>query len=130
MKKIILIIFTTMFILSACNQSSTEKKMTLDPNTFDEMINKKTDEIILDVRTPEEFSSGHIPGAILMNIKEADFETQVKELDKTKPVFVYCLSGIRSEKASAILTNSGFKEVYHLEDGLKAWTNSGKELIK
>lgn len=93
-------------------------------------MDERNEEIVLDVRTPEEFAEGHIPGAVLMNVNDTRFKQKVNKLDKSKTILVYCLAGIRSEKASAILKDSGFKEVYHLKDGIKAWSGARKELTK
>lgn len=80
---------------------------------------KKGEFILLDVRTPEEFQIGHIPGARLMPIGE--LEARHEELDKTKKIITYCRSGPRSMAASLILCGLGFPRLYHLEGGLKAW---------
>lgn len=93
-------------------------------------MDESSDEIVLDVRTPEEFAKGHIPGAVLMNVNDIQFKQKINELDKSKTILVYCVAGIRSEKASAILKESGFKEVYHLKDGIKAWSGAQKQLTK
>ena len=77
--------------------------------------------VILDVRTPEEFKDGHIEGALLINFFDADFKEQVEALDKEKPVYIYCRSGNRSQKAGNILTEMGFKEVYDIENGFMSW---------
>jgi rhodanese-related sulfurtransferase len=90
-----------MLFLSSCGQSSDSGTAVLNAENFEQMINESENEIILDVRTPEEFAGGHIPGAVLMNINESNFQESVNELDKSKAVFVYCAAGIRSEKASA-----------------------------
>src|SRR5690606_18709419 len=79
----------------------------------------------LDVRTPEEFESGHIVDAMLANINEKEeFNRRVSALDKEKPVYVYCLSGGRSQKAAEILRKKGFREVVELEGGINAWRNA------
>jgi sulfur-carrier protein adenylyltransferase/sulfurtransferase len=80
---------------------------------------KKGEFILLDVRTPEEFQIGHIPGARLIPIGE--LEARHKELDKTKKIITYCRSGHRSMAASVVLCGLGFPHLYHLEGGLKAW---------
>jgi phage shock protein E len=79
------------------------------------------DVIILDVRTEGEFRSGHIPGAILMDMSSRDFAQKVETLDKTKRVLVYCRSGNRSIPASRTVANAGFPEVYNLRRGILEW---------
>ncbi|MEP6263073.1 MAG: rhodanese-like domain-containing protein [Gillisia sp.] len=77
--------------------------------------------VFLDVRTPQEFKEGHIEGAVLINFFDEDFKEQVEALDKDKPVYIYCRSGNRSQKAGMILTEMGFQEVYDIEAGYIGW---------
>lgn len=79
------------------------------------------DAVFLDVRTPEEFKDGHIEGAVLINLFDEDFKEQVNALDKEKPVYIYCRSGNRSQKAGNILIQMGFKQVYDIEEGYLGW---------
>lgn len=131
MKATQIIILTALAaFLSSCNSSPSNNTGTLDAEAFDQMVRESSEEIILDVRTRGEFEEGHIPGAVIIDVNESDFKEKANSLDKSKPVFVYCAAGIRSEKAAAILKDSGFKTIYHLEGGLKSWTKAQKELTK
>lgn len=67
--------------------------------------------VILDVRTPSEFSSNHIKGAINIDFYSADFEAKIKALDKNKDYKVYCRSGNRSGQTVNIMKKLAFKEV-------------------
>jgi phage shock protein E len=67
--------------------------------------------VILDVRTPQEFNSGHIKGA--MNIPVGDLGSQLKRIKKDKAVITCCASGMRSATAASILKSAGFTEVYN-----------------
>jgi len=87
---------------------------------FQEKLQEKTNAIIVDVRTPEEFQSGKIPQSINVNIMDRTFLTQVAALDKAKPYFIYCRSGARSGQACAMMSNQGF-EVYNLAGGIMGW---------
>ena len=82
---------------------------------------KKTGAQLIDVRTPREFSNGFIEGAKNIDYNGDSFEKQMKKLDKTKPVLVYCAAGGRSENAAELLQEWGFKEVYDLEGGYNGW---------
>jgi rhodanese-related sulfurtransferase len=83
---------------------------------------EKTNVQVLDVRTLEEYNSGHISGSLLADWAQREqFNERVKSLDKSKPVYTYCLSGGRSRAAAAQLRQAGFKEVYNLEGGIVAW---------
>jgi rhodanese-related sulfurtransferase len=87
---------------------------------FKEMSSQK-DVMILDVRTPAEFNSGRISGAILLDVNDYSFEQKLNKLDKNKTYLVYCQSGIRSAKASSILSNNGFTKVFNLSSGFRRW---------
>jgi rhodanese-related sulfurtransferase len=76
---------------------------------------------LLDVRTPSEFNNGHIKGAENIDFTGSDFKEKVAKLDREKPVLIYCHSGNRSGKASLILKELGFKEVYDLQGGYSNW---------
>lgn len=81
---------------------------------------------LLDVRTPGEYSQGHLEKAENIDYKNPAFKEQIDKLDKTKPVFVYCLSGGRSAAAAKVLHESGFTDVYEMQGGYMKWTASGK----
>jgi thioredoxin 1 len=86
---------------------------------------------ILDVRTKEEFATGHIAKARLIPWTDTDFRTRaVKELDPEKPVLVYCHSGGRSAEAAAELVKLGFKEVRNLEGGILGWQQAANPVTK
>jgi rhodanese-related sulfurtransferase len=85
---------------------------------------------LLDVRTPEEFSEGHIAGARLVDVNDSTFVEQAMGiLDKQRPVAVYCRSGRRSARAASLLANKGF-QVTNLDGGVLAWGDAGKVLVK
>jgi len=81
---------------------------------------------ILDVRTPKEFAEGHIDGAVNINYFDKDFSSQVANLDKNKPVYIYCHSGGRSAKAMSIMKGAGFTTLYTLTGGYLAWKAAHK----
>ncbi|HJE51174.1 MAG TPA: rhodanese-like domain-containing protein [Tessaracoccus flavescens] len=80
--------------------------------------------VLLDVRTPEEFAAGHIPGAININV-EGDFASGIASLDKSAPYAVYCRSGNRSAAAMKLMDEAGFEETFHLVGGIGAWERAG-----
>jgi rhodanese-related sulfurtransferase len=77
--------------------------------------------VILDVRSPEEFKEGHLPGALNVNVQAPDFEARLKGLDRDKPYLVYCRSGNRSRTAARAMQKLGFQKVYELSGGIKGW---------
>lgn len=86
--------------------------------------------IILDVRTPGEFQSGHIPGAVNLDFDAADFSQKAAALDKTRTYLVHCASGVRSERACVKLSALNFPTLYNLPGGFRAWARAGKPVEK
>ena len=70
---------------------------------------------VLDVRTPNEWASGKVKNAHLINIQDPDFLQKAGKLDKEKPLFIYCAVGGRSSKAAEMLAKAGFKQIYNLQ---------------
>lgn len=81
--------------------------------------NKGSEFIILDVRQPEEYRSGHLPGAVFIPLP--DLINKVGGLDHAKPIIAYCRSGNRSRAAAAFLLIYGFSKVYSMDGGITAW---------
>ena len=102
----------------------------LGADAFEQQLEITSDKIILDVRTPSEYHQGHLANAILVDVQSSDFRDQVRTLDKSKPLFVYCASGIRSEEAVQILYNQGQTNIYELEGGFHEWLAAGKSFKK
>lgn len=113
------------FAILSCNGQPTKIIESVAPEVFAEKIKATSNAQILDVRTPEEFASEHIDKATNINWLGDDFVTNVENLDKSKPVFVYCKSGGRSAKASAKLAELGFKTIYELQGGIMKWNAAG-----
>lgn len=121
MKLRYIFILVLTFAISLCNGQPSKNIESFSPKTFAEKINETPKAQILDVRTPEEFTLEHIKNAENINWLGDNFVTSTEKYDKSKPVFVYCKSGARSEKASKKLQELGFKTVYQLEGGLLKW---------
>lgn len=110
------------FILFSCSGQTTKN---IEATAFAEKINRTKNPQILDVRTPEEFALEHLDNAININWLGTDFVSNTKKLDKSKPIFVYCKSGGRSEKATAKLEELGFTTIYELQGGILKWNSAG-----
>lgn len=83
---------------------------------------------LVDVRTVAEYSEGHIPGSININVLDEKFSANADELlDPEQPVAVYCKSGRRSRNAAKLLVKKGFK-VYNLDKGFEGWKELGKDI--
>ncbi len=93
---------------------------------FVEKYNNTANAVLLDVRTPSEFSSGHIDKAVNIDIEDPSFASEIKKLDTSKTYFVYCRSGNRSGQAISIMKSNGIKNIYELNGGLV----SNKDTVK
>ena len=80
---------------------------------------------ILDVRTPGEYRDGHINGAENLDFYADGFEHQLSELDRDGRYFVYCRTGNRSYQVVKIMHRLGFKQVWHLTNGIVEWKGAG-----
>jgi rhodanese-related sulfurtransferase len=99
------------------------------PSEISKKLKANPTAVILDVRTPEEFAEDHLARAINIDVNSPDFEKQSAKLDKKKPVYVYCLGGVRSKKAAGILKRNGYQAV-SMSGGIKAWKSAGLPVIK
>ena len=122
MKKIYSLLFISIALLGSCSSGQKENAKTkLQATEFAEKIKELPSAPIIDVRTPEEFAKGHLQNAKNMDWNGNDFDNQISTLDKSKPVFIYCLSGRRSSDAADKMRSEGFKEVYELNGGIMKW---------
>ena len=92
---------------------------------FAEKIKVTPNPQLIDVRSSEEFASQHLDNAQNINWNSNDFEAKISKLDKTRPVFVYCMVGGRSKKASDKLVDLGFSKIYDLQGGIMKWNAAG-----
>lgn len=122
MKKIL---FTaTWFICVSCSSAAQQK--TIDANSFESEM-KVADVQLLDVRTAGEYKNGHIKNALQADwTDKAEFEERTKYLDKTKPLLLYCASGVRSGQAATWLSEKGFTNVSNLNGGFIRWKQENK----
>ena len=116
---------------TSCNSTGNNKgsiNKTISVNDFDRKLTTTPNAQLLDVRTPQEFAGGHLKNAVNIDYSSDNFEDQLAQLDKSKPVLVYCLSGGRSSKAASRMQEIGFAEIYNLDGGIMKWNSSGKPL--
>ena len=122
---------TAGFLLASCSNSQGQSSYkNIDVNKAEEIIKTTENVVVLDVRTPQEFSEGHIENALNIDIYSSDFETQLAQLDKSKNYVVICRSGGRSAKASDKMIELGFENVSNVEGGFSSWSSSGKPSVK
>ena len=113
-------------LLTACNVQKDKAIQSISLQTLKQDVIGK-DVQFIDVRTPEEYIE-HIDDAVNISIAHMEqFKHNVLKLDKNKPVYVYCHKGVRSRRASHLLSTLGFKEIYDFTGGWKAWQAHNKK---
>ena len=126
MKKILTCLLAVLGLTSACGQKNYED---VDVKGFAELI-ADSSVVVLDVRTADEFSEGHLAGAVNIDVKQSDFlQRAVSLLPKGKTIAVYCRSGRRSANACEQLSGEGYKTV-NLKGGIMAWMDEKKPVVK
>ena len=83
---------------------------------------------VLDVRTPQEYADGHVPGAV--NVPYDQLASRLAEVPKDKDVVLYCKSGRRAGIAADMLAANGYTRLSHLEGDMNAWVEKGRPIAK
>ena len=139
MKKIIIPFFSLSILFSGCSngqQNASTQNFdkpvveNVDTKTFQDLIAKNPEGVVLDVRTPEEIANGHLANASTINFYDDDFQKKAGMIRKDQPLFVYCAAGSRSAKAAEQMSQMGFTKIYNLQGGYNGWMNAGFEIVK
>lgn len=110
----------TSMVLAACSSATAQS---ISPQDYVTQFSEPAaPHVLIDVRTPQEFASGHIAGAI--NIPVDQIASRLSEIPTDMPVIVYCRSGTRSARAQAILAQNDYTDLYDL-GGIIAWQSAG-----
>ena len=129
----LLILLLFAFILLSCGAQQSENIKALAPNEASALIEKNkgnSDFVILDIRTPGEYQSGHIKNAIMIDFYSKSFADEISRLDKGKSYLVYCRSGNRSAHSMKLFNKLQFQKIYHLSSGIKSWYSAGLPVVK
>ena len=117
-------------VIAGCSSSSTSAAVdTVAPATAAEIITTESNEVVLDIRTPEEYDQGIIEGAVNIDFYDDDFAVQLDALDKDAHYVVYCNSGNRSGQANSIFEDLGFTDVTEIDGGITAWYSEGLPVV-
>jgi rhodanese-related sulfurtransferase len=120
--------FAAIILLAGCSSTGSATTVNLNVSEFSQKITEPG-VIILDVRTPEEFASGHIEGALNIDFNSGNFANEITRLNPSETYAVYCRSGSRSGQAASIMHKAGFHDVSNLNGGVIDWTNDGLPLV-
>ena len=124
MKNLLYILFIAITVTS-CNGQQKKGVELVPPATFEQQMAADKSQVI-DVRTPKEYKSGYIAGAVNMHVYDADFTKRIDSLDKNKTVYVYCKAGGRSAEAVEQLKSKWFVHIVELDGGMDAWNEANK----
>ncbi len=124
LKQALLPLASCIIALSACNLQAQNKGLSVDE--FQQELSQPAVQL-LDVRTAGEYQNGHLANALQADWNNQEqFKDRVQYLDKSKPVLVYCASGVRSAKAADWLKSNGFSSVQNMDGGIVAWKKENK----
>lgn len=101
-----------------------QTKVEVNSKQVNSMLQKDKKWIVLDVRTAEEFNSGHIKGALNIDIRQPDAFSKIDKLNKNAKYIVHCRTNHRSGMAVEHMLQSGFKNVYQMMDGWSGWSSN------
>jgi thioredoxin len=121
-----IIFFFTFFSLATL----TIAQQRLSPKDFRKKLKTTPGALLLDIRTQQEINKGYLEGAVFMDFYDSTFKQQLGNLDKEKPVFIYCAIGGRSWDAAKMMGEMGFKEVYDLKGGIIVWKIKNYDVVK
>ena len=130
--KLMIILSITLMVFIGCKDAPPDLVVVKNLNIKEghDLIEKNKnnpDFVILDVRTPGEFNSGHIQNAVNIDYKASDFKDNISNLDKNKTYALYCRSGRRAVASSDIMAELGFQHIYQF-GGVKEWQEAGFKL--
>lgn len=125
MKRLHIVLVLGLLLLAVTAQAQEQKVVNASPaEVHDFITTNKGKFLILDVRSIQEYSEGHIAGAEFFPISASSFENAVKKLPENITYVVYCRSGNRSQRAKKIMEDAGLS-LMHLDGGIRAWKQAG-----
>jgi rhodanese-related sulfurtransferase len=113
-------------VVLSCSRASAQGA--ISPSEAANLLKEKKELQLIDVRTPAEYADGHLAKAKLIPVQE--LESRLGEIDKNKPILLYCRSGHRSGNALKILIGKGYAQAKHMEGGINAWQAAGLPVTK
>ncbi len=116
----IVILFTVFMIVQGAVSGQNPSTIQVSSPEFAKIIVEEKG-VLLDVRTKREFQNGHIENAGNLNFYALDFRKRLLLLPKNQPIYLYCNTGYRSDRAADFLIRNGYQQVYNLQHGIMEW---------
>ena len=120
-------VFFFLLLVYSCQIFESKDINVISDSQFIEI--QDTDYILVDVRTIEEYESGHIQDAINFDFYSESFQKEILSLDKSSSIILYCRTQNRSTKTANYLKENGYKEITVLEGGITSWVKNGNDLV-
>ncbi|GAB3819556.1 rhodanese-like domain-containing protein [Pontibacter rugosus] len=109
----IAILATVLFSCTSTQPSASTEVKNMNPYEFrDQNLHSKT--VLVDVRTPEEFATGHLEGSLNADLRGGEFEKEMQNWNKAKTYYLYCASGNRSSQAAELMKQAGFRTIINI----------------
>ena len=121
------VIFFFLVLIYSCQIFDSSEINIISDNQFIEIQDNYY--ILVDVRTLEEFESGHIQDAIHFDFYSESFQKEILSIDKSFSIILYCRTQNRSTKTANYLKENGYKEIAVLEGGITSWIKNGNDLV-
>ena len=121
------ILFFFLLLIYSCQIFESTEINEISDSQFTEI--QDTDFILVDVRTTEEFESGHIQDAVNFDFYSESFQKAILSLDKSASIILYCRTQNRSTKTANYLKENGYKEITVLQGGITSWVKNGNDLV-
>ena len=120
-------VFFSLLLVYSCQIFESKDINVISDTQFIEI--QDTDYILVDVRTIEEYESGHIQDAINFDFYSGSFQKEILSLDKSSSIILYCRTQNRSTKTANYLKENGYKEITVLAGGITSWVKNGNDLV-
>ena len=120
-------VFFSLLLIYSCQIFDSSEINTISDTQFIEI--QETDYVLVDVRTVEEYESGHIQDAVNFDFYSESFHKEILSLNKSSSIILYCRTQNRSTKTANFLKENGYKEITVLEGGITSWVKNGNDLV-
>ena len=120
-------VFFSLLLVYSCQIFESKDIKVISDAQFTEI--QDTDYILVDVRTAEEYESGHIQDAINFDYYSESFQKEILSLDKSASIVLYCRTQNRSTKTANYLKENGYKEINVIAGGITSWVKNGNDLV-
>lgn len=130
MKTLIICLTVVLGAIASHAQEGTAPIKNVSVEEFKKVMDSLENEVVIDLRTPDELKQGKIAGATVIDYFGADFEPAISGLDKNKTYLLYCAGGGRSSETAELMQKMGFKKLYNLEEGFNGWVKKKMRIDK